>query len=135
MARPHKYHHSRIEIETTLPPDQVADIVCNVIDMQKPLQLSKRDDHSISVIVKSFVGVSLMSFRVVLTSNAAGRTRAVSEMTEYTTSQRTYFFIPIAPRFIDGYSEYRRFMRSFKQVVEGSDPTAQCTIIEQEILR
>ena len=45
----------------------------------------------------------------------------------------TYFYvIPISPRYIDGYGEYRRFMRSLQEAITAADPSSRSSIIEKD---
>ncbi len=132
MAKPHKYDKSRIEIDTALSQEKLAEVIGGVIDVHKPLHLEGEEDGVILATVKSFVGLVLISFAIAMTSEE-GRTRAVSEMLDYSMSQETLFYlIPVSPRTINGYGDYRRFMKALKSVVEEADPTAKCVIIEQE---
>lgn len=132
MAKQHKYHNSRIEALTTLPVDTVLNLVAQVAERQRTIRMVGRDGTSARLNVKNLMGGTIIEF-VVATSSDGYRTRVTCRMENYSTSRMTYFYvIPISPRYIDGYGEYRRFMRSLQEAITAADPSSRSSIIEKD---
>ena len=136
MAKKHKYHDSRIEIDTALPVDQVLDLSKRTAVTQPGVRLANaHEDRShedgFSAVVKNAFGITQLTFSVHATGNGV-RTSASTKLEDYMTSQTTVYLIPVGPKLIGGYGEYRRFMGALEQVIRAADPTARCTIIERE---
>ena len=130
MAKQHKYHNSRIEALTTLPVDTVLNLVAQVAERQRTIRMVGRDGTSARLNVKNLMGGTIIEF-VVATSSDGYRTRVTCRMENYSTST-CFYVIPIPPRFIDGYGEYRRFMRSLQEAITAADPSSRSSIIEKD---
>lgn len=129
MAKEHKYHHSRVEIDTALSAQLVLQYARQTVDTQKSLRLDDEYESAFSVLVKNWAGVTMVHFTVEASAHG-NRTHVVTCLREYRTSQTTYFFVPVAPKTVEGYAEYRSFMRAFAAVIEAADPSAIHAIIE-----
>lgn len=134
MAKEHKYHRSRIEIDTSLPPARVLELAKQTIEAQRNVQLIAEDESQLLAVVKSIVGMKILHFTV--TARAEGeRTTVHTTIERYTTSQQTVLvFIPVGPKSMEGYSAYRTYMNSLQQVITAADPSARCTITERELV-
>lgn len=128
----HKYHNSRIEIDTALPPERVLDLARQTIETLHSVKIVGGDHYSVLGAVKSLIGLKIMTFDTVVTRNGP-RTQVVTSMLEYNTTQQTMYFIPISPKSIDGYSAYRKYMNALEQAVRTADPSARSIIIEREV--
>ncbi|NLI86213.1 MAG: hypothetical protein GX440_12675 [Propionibacterium sp.] len=131
MAKKHKYHDSRIEIDTALPVDRLLDLSKQTAETQPGVHLADEHTDGFSAAVKNAFGITNLTFSVHATGNGV-RTSASTRLDDYMTSQTTVYLIPVGPKLIGGYGEYRRFMGALEQVVRAADPTARCTIIERE---
>lgn len=131
MAKEHKYHRSRIEIDTALPVARLLDLARQTGESQRSVTVLGADAESVAFVFRNVFGVKLLTFAV-HAREASGRTHGTTELLSYQTSQSTVFFIPVGPKLIEGYGEYRRYVSALKQVVEAADPSARCTVIERE---
>lgn len=130
MAKDHKYHRARIEVDTSLSVDQVLRFAEEVINTQKGFQFIGREDNMISVLMKSWAGLTLLTFTVEAFSVGA-RTHAITEIQSYHTNQMTVlYFIPIGPREMTAYRPYRRYLQAFEQVTLAADAQARTAIID-----
>lgn len=132
MAKEHKYHRSRIEIDTALDPAQVLDLARQAVGTENSLRVDGEYGDGFSVLLRNVFGIKIMHFTV-HARREGERTQAVSRLQEYSTSQQTVLFIPVSPKTIDGYGTYRRFMSTLQGVIQAADPAARCSILEQEV--
>lgn len=130
MAREHKYHHSRLTIDTALPPEEALQLAHQTIETQRSVRLTGRVEGQILAHVKDLLGGKLLQFTV-SAAPGASRTAVITEIVSYQTSQDTVLFIPIGPKLMDGYSAYRNYMRALQQVVTAADSGARCEIAER----
>lgn len=131
MAKEHKYHHSHIEIDTALTLESVLQLARRVADARRTIELVEQDHNVLTFVSKGVLGDKLLTFTFTATTQG-DRTHAVTELLRYTTSQeKLYYLIPISPRIIEGYGEYRRFMNGLQEVIAAADPGARCSIVER----
>ncbi|GAB6859505.1 FHA domain-containing protein [Microbacterium xylanilyticum] len=127
MAKQHKLANARIEIDTALPVEQVIRIARQAVGIQKSLRITGEAPDGIRVSVGSLLHFTVTAEAV------GGRTRSVSNIEQYRTTQTTlYFVIPVGPKSMEGIGVYRRFMAAFGQAMQAADPTAQIQMIERE---
>ena len=131
MAKEHKYHHSRIEIDTSLPVERALNLATQTVETQRGVRLVDAGGEAVSAAITNLLGGRLVHFTV-KARQSGGMTRISTELVQYRTSQQTVFFIPVGPKSIEGYSVYRGYMRALQQVVQAADPSARCTITERE---
>lgn len=132
MAKDHKYAKSRLELDTALSPSEIVEVAVQAIGTHKSVHLEGRDEDSLLAAVKSWVGMTLLRFAVV-TETHGDRTHAATHLVDYTTSQTTAYFIPVGPKTMEGYGDYKRFMATLERAMTAADPTARCAIIEREV--
>lgn len=132
MAKEHKYHRSHIEIDTALSQDRALELVRQALATRKGLVLDEQDGKRIVVVLKNAFGFPLLHFDVTATQSGSC-TRLTTSLLDYKTSQMTYlYFIPMGPKTIEGYGEYRRFMNALQEVFAAADPSARSAVIERD---
>ncbi|GAA2183685.1 hypothetical protein GCM10009785_28330 [Brooklawnia cerclae] len=131
MAKKHKYHNAGLTLSSALTPAQLLTIAKQVAGTLKPLVLDAETPSSLRFLVKNWARVTFMSFGVDVASEGA-RTALTTTIAEYQTSQATVFFIPIGPKEMLGYGEYRSYMRALADAVVAADPGATFVITETE---
>lgn len=131
MAKKHKHHDSRIEIDTALPVGQALSLCRETVETQRSLRLSDEYADGFSALVKNEFGIVQLHFTVSAAQNGE-RTSVSTKLQEYQTFQNTVYLIPVGPKMISGYGAYRNFMNALAQVFPAADPMAHCAIIERE---
>lgn len=131
MAKQHKLANARIEIDSGLPPERVLEVARHATGTQKSLKIVGEGEGGIRVALSGLLGGALMNF-VVTAEPEGARTRVVSAIEEYRTSQTTVYFIPVGPKSMEGIGIYRRFMTTFGQAMQAADPSARIQMIERE---
>ncbi len=131
MAKQHKYHNSYIEIDSALSAEKTLDLARRTVESQRGLKLGDEHDGAFSVLLKSIVGVTVLHFTV-RAIDGDGGSLLVTRIEQYRTSQSTVFFIPIGPKSLEGYPQYRRYMNALAQVVQAAEGSARYTIKEIE---
>jgi len=131
MAKRHKYHSAGLKLSSALAPAQLLAIAKQAAGTLKPLVLDAETLSSLRFLVKNWARVTFMSFGVDAASEGA-RTTLTTTISEYQTSQATVFFIPIGPKEMLGYGEYRNYMRALADAVVAADPSATFAITETE---
>ena len=133
MGKPHKLANARIEIDTALPPARAIDVARQAVGTQRALKITGEGEGVLRVQVnQGLISAPVMTFTVSATSNG-GRTSVVSAIDEYRTSQTTVYFVPVTSKSMEGIGVYRRFMVSFGQAMQASDPSAQIQMIERDL--
>lgn len=130
MAKEHKYHHSRIEIDTALTPEQALDYARQVAETVKAARYRGDYEGGVALEIKSVFGLSLIDYSVEAKTHGK-RTHVVSTLDGYRTSQSTFMFVPVSPKTIEGYGEYKRYLRTLASVIAAADPTAIHVMVEQ----
>ncbi|MBS1907170.1 MAG: FHA domain-containing protein [Actinobacteria bacterium] len=131
MAKQHKLANARIEIDSGLPIDRVLEIARHAVGTQKSLRIIGEGEGGIRVALNGLLGGALMNF-VVTAEAEGGRSRVISAIEAYRTSQTTVYFIPVGPKSLEGIGIYRRFMTTFGQAMQAADPSARIQMIERE---
>ena len=131
MGKPHKYHRSRLEIDTSLSGDRVLELARQVVEAQSNVHLAGAVDDAMLATVKSWTATSLLQFKVAVRAGGE-RTHVATEILSYRTSQPTYMFIPVGPKSMQGYGIYRSYMQALQQVVRAADPSARCAVTERD---
>ena len=134
MAKEHKFHNSRVEVDTALSVEKSLDIVRRALATRSNLEIVGQSADSLTVKRKGMLGDQIMLFSVNAASNGT-RTTVVTNLDEYKTEQMKYMYlIPMGPRTIVGYGDYRRVMRLLQETFQASDPTARCAVIERDVV-
>ncbi|MDQ4213449.1 FHA domain-containing protein [Microbacterium capsulatum] len=131
MGKPHKLAKARIEIDSDLSIDRTIEIARHAVGTQRSLRIIGEGASGIRVALTGLLGGALMHF-VVSAEDADGRTRVVSAIEQYRTSQTTVYFIPVGPKSMEGIGIYRRFMTTFGQAMQAADPSARIRMVERE---
>jgi hypothetical protein len=131
MAAKHKYQNARLKVRSSLPPEKLVTLAvaagegaANKIPGGSKVVVVESFPMSATFSVKSLGGMSeQMRFRFsVLTDN--GTTTGSSEITSFRTSQQKVMMVPVAPKSLQGWSQYRKFCESLSAAIRSADPSA-----------
>ncbi len=132
MAKNHKYHQARVEAESQLEPSLLIDIAKHVaFAMQKQgISVQGEGDHTLHLVVKNVFRVTQLEFYVNVEPRGF-RTHIETDIVRYLTNQvKVLAFIPLGPKEMLGYKQYRNYMQSLANAVIAADPSAQTALIE-----
>jgi len=133
MGKPHRLANARIEIDTALPVERAIDVAKQAIGTQRALRITGEGEGVLRVqVMQGLISAPVMTFLVSATANG-GRTRVVTAIDEYRTSQTTVYFVPVTSKSMEGVGVYRRFMVGFGQAMQASDPSAHIEMIERDL--
>lgn len=133
MAKPHKLANARIEVDTALPVQRAIDVARQAVGTQRALKITGEADGVLRVQVnQGIISAPVMTFFVKAEADGT-RTRVVSAIDEYRTSQTTVYFVPVTSKSMEGMGVYRRFMVSFGQAMQAADPSAHVQMIERDL--
>ncbi len=130
MAKPHKYANATVDIQTQLSNAEVQNIIRQIVDSMKEVQIDQSDSEVIHLSVKSWAKVTQMNFAIVCSATGGG-TRASTHIIDYLTTQdKILAFIPVGPLTMLGWKPYKRFMETFAASISAVDHSAQTSIVE-----
>lgn len=134
MAASHKFQHANVEVISSLPAEKLLAIAQDVVPGIKQLNMGASAHDGFGVTVKSWAKIPIMEFTVTAATQADGTTRVVSEITHFLTQQsKVFIFIPVGPKELLGYGQYKEFMRTYADAVRAIDPSARATVTERVI--
>ena len=130
MGKPHKYANGSVTIDTTLTDDEVVDIVRKIVDSTKNFGIEGSADGVVRVKVKSWAKITQMTFDVNYAPSAGG-TRVCTKIVDYLTEQgKVLVFIPVGPKTMLAWKQYKQFMATLAAGLAAADPAARSTIVE-----
>lgn len=137
-AAKHKNQNATFTARTTLDPARVADIakaaaatVKNSIPGQPFVQFDSERPGLLSFSVRNFGGRGvLMTFTTTITE-AGGATTAQTRIGDFKTTQSTFMFIPVGPKSLLGYGQYKRFATAFERELRVADASATGQLVER----
>lgn len=140
MAKPHKYAHSHIDVQTRLSADRVAELTMAIggntaatgmSTWRAATRFEGAQPGRTNFSIRGIGGFSeMITFHVDITDTPTGSS-ARSQIDNYKTSQQTVFFIPVSPKDMVGYGTYRKFMDSLSEAIRQEDPAAQVSVTER----
>jgi hypothetical protein len=132
LAKAHKNAGRAIEVVSTLPADQLADI-CKDAAEQCKIRLDEAKSGQLVFSIRGLVRPSknrLMVFEVRLSSNGGRQVMRSHIMSYRTSQQKVLFFIPMEPRKLVGLSVYDKFMERLGELARHADPGATTAVTD-----
>lgn len=138
MAAKHKYQHSTLGATTTLPPDQVAVIakssaekVKNKVPGQPFVRFEGAQPGRLNFSVRNLGGHGeLMAFHAIV-EGGDGNTAVRTGIDMFKTEQQRVFFIPVGPKSLLGYGQYKRFAATLLADLQAADSSSRGQLVEQ----
>lgn len=140
MAAKHKFQNARLKVQSSLPGEQLVALavtagegVLNKIPGGAKVVVVESFPMSATFSVKSLGGVSeQMRFRFNVIESDGVR-RGTSEITLFKTTQQRVFYIPVAPKSLVGWSQYKKFCESLSSAIRAADPTASVEFVDRPL--
>ena len=134
----HKNQHATFTANTNLGPERVAELakeaaatVKNSIPGQPFVRFDSGGPAGLDFSVCNIGGRNtLMAFSVALTDTGSG-TSVRTKIGAFKTTQSTFMFIPIGPKSLLGYSQYKRFVAAFDRALRAADAAASGQLVER----
>jgi hypothetical protein len=138
MAAKHKNQNSTFRATTVLAPDEVAKIaqqcgekVKNTIPGQPFVRFEGAQPGRLNFSIRSLGGHSeLMTFHAEV-SATDGTTAVRTHIDRFKTTQQTFMFIPVSPKSLLGYSQYKRFASAFLADLKAADRSTTGELVER----
>ena len=132
MAKDHKYHASHLEADTGLSVDTARDLVLQLTQHKSRVRFEGRERDTLHLTVRNLLGETMLQFSVTVTAKGL-RTRVETAIEGYITSQTTVLImVPVGPKVMEGYKEYRKFISSLGAAFQAMDPTTVYAVVERE---
>jgi len=138
MAAKHKNQHAGLKVRTSVPAGSVAEMARSTGELVKssiPGRPFVRFEGSapgrLLFSVRSMGGhMELMCFHLDV-REAEGASHAETGIDGFKTTQSTVMFIPVGPKTLVGYPEYKRFNAKLLEGLRAQDPSASGTFVER----
>ena len=131
MAKPHKYQFANIQLNTRITAESLHQLVQDLAATRKRIRFHSRSGNDTYFFVKNLVGGSILDFTVTITDNGEHRSLSTGIDEAVIVQEKFLVFIPIGPKQMTGYPEYRKFMMGLAQAAQSADPQAQAVITER----
>lgn len=141
MAAKHKFQNARVTIKSSLPSAQLVDLarqvgesVTSKIPGQGFVRVEAVAPMSVSFSVRGLGGiVEQMRFNFNVLQND-GKCTGASEIVMFKTTQQRIMLIPVAPKSLLGWAQYKRFAANLISAVKAADATATCEFVERPVV-
>lgn len=139
MSATHKNQYSTLRLSTSLPPDQVAQIASAAAEKVKSsipgrpfVRFEGATPGQLQFSVRSMGGhMELMTFVADVTASGEQTTATTRIEAFKTTQEKLFMFIPVSPKTLVGYGEYKRFAATLLADLTAVDASTTGSLVER----